>query len=576
MALDGGFIRKLTAELLEAVDCHIDKAYQPSKDELVFLLRKKGFAKRLLMSARPNSARVNFTEEKYENPAVPPNFCMLLRKHFGGAKIISVHQPKFERIIEFSFESTNEMGDRVELKIICELIGNQSNIILVSEEGKIIDAVRRSDIETAKRIIWPGAKYEYPEALIKKDITEISAEEIVKNIKLLPEMPLWKALLSVCDGLSPLICREIEFSAFGREILNTEITDEKPLADALNNIKTALIKGGKPVMLLDENSAPKDFSFYPIKQYGNFYKLKEFATYSELLDAFYSGRDNINRISKSSADLTRLVNNLIARANKRLNLRLKELEDCKNREHLRIYGELIKANIHLISAGTPVARVPNFYDENMAIIEIPLDVTLSPQNNAAKYFKEYKKSYAAEQSLTALTEKDREEIRYLESVLLGLSRCEKASHISEIREELTVAGYIKEKVVNTRKKNPSPKVEEFESPDGFKVLLGKNNMQNDYITTKLADKTDMWFHTKEIHGSHVIVKSGGKELPNATIIFAATLAAKNSKAAASSNVPVDYTPIKFVKKPSGAKPGMVIYTTNKTVFVNPVEKEESV
>lgn len=576
MALDGGFARKLTAELLEAVDCHIDKAYQPSKDELVFLLRKKGFAKKLLMSARPNSPRVNFTEEKYENPAVPPNFCMLLRKHFGGAKIIGVHQPRFERMIEFIFESSNEMGDRVEPKIICELIGNQSNIIMVSEEGRIIDAVRRSDIETAKRIIWPGAKYEYPEALSKKDITEISAEEIVELIKSLPEMPLWKAILSVCDGLSPLICRETEFEAFGKEILNTEIQDEKSLAVAINNIKTALLEGGKPIMLLDENSAPKDFSFYPIKQYGNYYKLKEFNSYSELLDAFYSGRDNLNRISKSLGELTRLVNNLTARANRRLNLRLKELEECKNREHLRIYGELIKANIHLISAGTPVARVPNFYDENMAEIEIPLDVTLSPQNNAAKYFKEYKKSYSAEQSLTVLTEKDREEIKYLQTVLLGLSKCEKTSHIAEIREELTASGYIKEKGGNIRKKTAVPKPEEFISPDGFRVLLGKNNIQNDYITTKIADKTDMWFHTKEIHGSHVVVKSEGKELPESTIVFAATLAAKNSKAKESSNVPVDYTLVKYVKKPSGSKPGMVIYTTNKTVFVNPVEKENPV
>ncbi len=576
MALDGGFVRKLTAELLEAVDCHIDKAYQPSKDELVFLLRKKGFAKKLLMSARPNSPRVNFTEEKYENPAVPPNFCMLLRKHFGGAKIIGVHQPRFERMIEFIFESSNEMGDRVEPKIICELIGNQSNIIMVSEEGRIIDAVRRSDIETAKRIIWPGAKYEYPEALSKKDITEISAEEIVELIKSLPEMPLWKAILSVCDGLSPLICRETEFEAFGKEILNTEIQDEKSLAVAINNIKTALLEGGKPIMLLDENSAPKDFSFYPIKQYGNYYKLKEFNSYSELLDAFYSGRDNLNRISKSLGELTRLVNNLTARANRRLNLRLKELEECKNREHLRIYGELIKANIHLISAGTPVARVPNFYDENMAEIEIPLDVTLSPQNNAAKYFKEYKKSYSAEQSLTVLTEKDREEIKYLQTVLLGLSKCEKTSHIAEIREELTASGYIKEKGGNIRKKTAVPKPEEFISPDGFRVLLGKNNIQNDYITTKIADKTDMWFHTKEIHGSHVVVKSEGKELPESTIVFAATLAAKNSKAKESSNVPVDYTLVKYVKKPSGSKPGMVIYTTNKTVFVNPVEKENPV
>ncbi|MBQ8203242.1 MAG: NFACT family protein [Clostridia bacterium] len=572
MALDGGFVKKLTAELNEAVDCHIDKVYQPSRDELVFLLRKKGFAKRLLMSARPSAARVNFTESKPENPAVPPNFCMLLRKHFSGAKIIAVTQPKTERIIEFSFEATNEMGDRVNLKIICELIGNQSNIIMLGADGRIIDAVRRSDIETAKRLILPGAKYEYPEAQPKRDITLTDEAEIVSLVRNQNEMPLSKALLAVCDGLSPLICRELCHRAFGNDILTTEIADDEPLYREIKLLADALKNGGKPIMLTDENSVPKDFSFYPITQYGNLYKIAEFEDYSSLLDAFYGERDSLSRIAKASGELNRLVNNLLARANKRLNLRLKELEECKNREHLRIYGELIKANLYLIPSGVPCVRVPNFYDENMAEIEIPLDVALTPQNNAAKYFKEYKKSYTAEQSLTELTKKDREEISYLETVSQGLSRCKNSADIAQIKEELTISGYIKNRNQNVKRKSPAPTIEEHISPDGFKVLVGKNNMQNDYLTTKLSDKTDMWFHTKEIHGSHVVVKCGGEEPPQSTILFAALLAAKNSKASASSNVPVDYTMIKYVKKPSGAKPGMVIYTTNKTVFVNPNEE----
>lgn len=571
MAFDGGFIKKLTAELNEAVDCHIDKAYQPSRDELVFLLRKKGFAKRLLMSARPNCSRVNFTETKPENPAVPPNFCMLLRKHFSGAKIIFVSQPEMERIIEFSFEATNEMGDRVNPKIICELIGNQSNVIMLGDDGRIIDALRRSDVETAKRLIVPGAKYEYPEALSKKNILDYPPQEIVRFIRELPEMPLWKAILTVADGLSPLICRELCHRAFGNDVLNTEIKEE-PLIKEIENLISVLRGKGTPVMLLDSNSCPKEFSFYPITQYGGLYNFKQYESYSELLDAFYSEKDTMSRIARASGDLSRLVNNLIARANKRLNLRLKELNQCKDREHLRIYGELIKANLHLIPSGVSSVRVPNFYDENMAEIEIPLDITMSPQNNAAKYFKEYKKSYSAEQSLTALTAKDREEIAYLETVLLGLSKCTETSEIAQIREELLLSGYIKAKNTVNKKKPSALKIEENISPDGFKVLVGKNNMQNDYITTRIAEKTDIWFHTKEIHGSHVVVKSDGKELPQSTVIFAARLAAKNSKAKDSSNVPVDYTLIKFVKKPSGAKPGMVIYTTNKTVFVNPNEE----
>lgn len=571
MAFDGVFVKKLVSELDVAVDCHIDKVYQPSRDELVFLLRKKGFAKRLIMSARPSAARVNFTEAKPENPAVPPNFCMLLRKHFSSAKVVSISQQGLERIIEFTFEATNEMGDKTNPKIICELIGNQSNIIMLGGDGRIIDAVRRSDIETAKRIICPGAKYEYPEALLKNDITKMSAKKVTGLILAQNEMPLWKALLNIADGLSPLICREVVFRAYRNDLLNTQVTDWRPFEREIEALCVAINSNSTPVMLMDEGLAPKEFSFYPITQYGNLYKVKEFENYSELLDAFYDERDNYNRIAKASSDLNKLVNNLIIRANKRLNLRLKELKECKEREHLRIFGELIKANLHIIPSGVPSVRVPNFYDENMAEIEIPLDVTLSPQNNAAKYFKEYKKSYSAEQSLTGLTEKDREEIAYLETVLHGLSRCEKLSDIAQIREELSMSGYIKNKNQGMKKKNVTLTFEEHISPDGFKVLVGKNNIQNDYITTKLSDKTDMWFHTKEIHGSHVVVKSGGEELSDATIRFAATLAAKNSKAKESSNVPVDYTLIKYVKKPSGAKPGMVIYTTNKTVFVNPNE-----
>ena len=307
----------------------------------------------------------------------------------------------------------------------------------------------------------------------------------------------------------------------------------------------------------------------PISQYGNLDTTKRFDTPSELLDAFYYERENAARINKASSDITKLLSNLITRARRRMAVRQKELAENSDREDLRINGELIKANLYAIEQGSAVARVQNYYDENLSTIEIPLDVALTPQQNAAKYFKDYKKSCAAVQSLGALIENDQKEIEYLESVSESLSRCKTLLDVVEIRDELALGGYIRQSGKKSPRKKTATQFTEYTSREGYKIIVGKNNLQNDYITCTLASKGDMWFHTKNIHGSHVVVFCGGAEISEETIIFAARLAAKNSKASTSSNVPVDYTPIKYVKKPSGAKAGMVIYTTNKTVFVTP-------
>jgi predicted ribosome quality control (RQC) complex YloA/Tae2 family protein len=341
---------------------------------------------------------------------------------------------------------------------------------------------------------------------------------------------------------------------------------------AFNKVKNSIEKGGVPVMLSDACAKPFDYSFLEIEQYGKDFEIKSAEGFSILLDKFYAEKENAARVAAAAHDITKLVKNLYSRTQKKLGLRLIELEKCRDREKLRIYGELIKANLYRLNPGDTVARVENYYDENLNVVEIPLNPALSPSKNADRYFKEYKKTYSAQQTLTELTEKDREELIYFESVLDNISRSETLSEIREIREELTVAGYLRRIVQRQKNRVETAKPLEFVSREGYKIMVGKNNIQNDYLTTKLAGKNDLWFHVKGIPGSHVIVFCEGKDVSDETVLYAAKKAAENSKAKASSGVAVDYTPIKYVKKPAGAKPGMVIYTTNKTVYVTP-EKE---
>lgn len=547
MAFDGAFLYKVLAELKTAVDCHIDKIYQPSRDELVFLLRKKGFQKRLLINAKPGFSRVQFTENKYENPAVPPMFCMLLRKYLSAARLMDVLQPALERVAIFVFSTTNEMGDIAEIRLVCELIGNKTNVILVNNDGKIIDALRHSDVETAERLILPGAKYHLPAKPEKLNPITTPVNDILKSTN-------QNSLLSVVDGFSPLICREIETF--------------QSLECGLKTILKDLKENNSPTLIYNALGEPLDYTYTKISQYGASYQNKVFESFSLLLDTFYTQKETSLRINNAARDILKLVSNLKNRTERKLAIRLQELEKCKNREQLRIFGELLKANLYALKRGQDFAEVPNYYSENLETVRIPLDVSLSPSDNANKYFKEYKKTYTAEQTLKALTEKDKEELVYFDSVLDSIERSTTLADITQIREELAEAGYIKQS--QQRKKTaPATQFKEYTSCEGYRILVGKNNKQNDYLTTVLANKNDLWFHVKNIAGSHVLVLCGGNDVSDETILQAAGLAAFNSKAASSSNVAVDYTPVKFVKKPNGAKAGMVIYTTNKTVYVTP-------
>ena len=571
MPLDGIFLSQLKRELQAAVDCHLDKIHQPSRDVLVFLLRKPGFSSKLLLSARPETPRVQFTADTPENPAQPPAFCMRLRKLLGGARITSITQPGFERVLFFEFSAVNEMGDRIAPKLAVELIGRQANLILIGDDGRIIDAVRRSDVETAARMIQPGARYQLPPAQEKVSLLE-PAGDLALRLESAP--CLTRALLDTFDGLSPLIAREVVWRSCGQgDPAYSELTDaqRQALFLALEDLKESICAGGTPTLLSDQTGRPADFSYYPIGQYGSLYQTQAFGSYSELLEAFYGRRETSDQLRQARSALQRVVNQRIARVQKKMQLRRQDLANCENREGLRICGELLKANLHAVARGAPFVDLPNYYDEELKPLRVRLNPALSPAANAAKYFKDYKKTYTAEETLTRLIAQDETELSYLESVLDALSRADSIADLNEIREELLAGAYLRRQEKNAKRAPVTSKPLSYTSSEGFRILVGRNNRQNDVLTLQTAAKNDLWFHTKNIPGSHVIVVCDGKTPGEQTILEAAALAAYHSKARLSSQVPVDYTPVKFVKKPSGAKPGMVIYTTNQTAFVTPSE-----
>ncbi len=569
MALDGGFLHNLIAELQKtAVGTRVDKVHQPSRDEVVLHLRAPKFSQKLLLSARVGAARVNFLEQSPENPKTAPMFCMLLRKYLSGAIIVEITQPQFERVVIFKFKAYNELGDIIHPTLVLELISSSPNIILVDDGGAIIDSVRRSDIEKNVRLIASGAKYRLPPKNEKLS-PNADCEQLISAITANSERKLCDAIMLCVDGVSPLISREMAYQCCGNvdAIVNSVAT--KQLKWMVEKLQSH-INNGTPCLIKKPNGEGFEFSYMPLKQYGTDYSVESFSSFSLLLDAFYSVRDRVERNRRASQDLLKLLTNLSARILRKIVAQKNDLKKCENKEKYRIYGELLKANIYRINRGENSVKVVNYYSEIGEEITIPLNTALSPADNAQKYFKDYKKFCVAERTLAELIEKSEQELRYIESVFDALSRAEDLQDIALIREELALSGYIRI-TENKGQKSAKSMPIEYITDDGFVVLAGKNNLQNDMLTTKIADKHDLWFHTKGIHGSHVIIKCSGKEVSDTAIMQAAEIAAFNSKAKNSSGVPVDYTEVKNVKKPSGARPGMVIYTTNNTVYVTPDE-----
>lgn len=581
MALDGIFLHHIKTELeKEAIGARVSQIYQPNKDELVIGLRTQNGNKKLLLSSRANSPRVHFTEYAPENPAVPPMLCMLLRKRLGGGKLISVRQPDLERILFLDFEAVNELGDKVQLTVATEIMGKYSNIIIINGDGVIIDSLKRVDMTmSSQRLVLPNLKYELPPAQDKLSILNSSADEIIKKIKALDrQMPLNKALLAVLQGTSPVVCREIENKTSVLSKADFDITSfnmtaqiEAVLTEQLNTLSDiAKNSSGTPYMIYrnEDNGKPFDMSFMQISQYEGGATVKCYESFSRLADEFYAERDKADRMKIKAADLYKLLTNTMDRLSRKINLQSAELDRCKNREQLRIFGDLLQANLYRIEKGSESVTVQNFYDENMAEITIPLNPAISPASNAQKYYKDYRKAKTAEKMLTQQIEKAKDELDYIDATLDCVSRAESEKDLAQIRLELIEQGYIKPPKGKQKPPAALPPME-FTSSDGFKILVGRNNKQNDKLTLKTANKNDVWFHTKDIHGSHTIVVTDGKEITETAILEAAQTAAYFSKARESSQVPVDYTLVRFVSKPSGAKPGMVIYVNNSTVYVTP-------
>ena len=579
MPLDALCLSGVVAELKPILTgAKIDKVHQPGRDEMILALRLGRGNGRLLLSASPNHPRLQMTELSRENPDAPPMFCMLLRKHLMGGRILSVEQPHLERIVELRLEVLDELGDRKERRLILEAMGRRANLVLVDDQGRIVDCLRRVDGDmSAQRQLLPGLFYRLPPAMEKADPTALDGAEWLRQVEQAPgESRVDHWLLDTFGGWSPLVCREIAFRAGGRvDVTFDELGPQGRVrvgeaAEAL--LKTVRENSFTPTVISVEKR-PKDFTFFPAEQYEEAGECTAYPTFSALMDRFYEQRENQERIRQKGQDLIRSVTNARDRTARKLANQQRELEATQDRERLRQFGDIITSNLHAMERGMTTLRAMDFYDPDGGEVEIKLDPLLTPQQNAAKYYKEYNKAKTAEEMLTIQLEKGRRELDYLNSVLENITLAEGERDLQEIRQELADTGYLRRQIKGKDKgRRLSPKPMEFRSTAGLRISVGKNNMQNDLLTCKQAFKSDIWFHTQKIHGSHVILWTGGAQPDLQSLNEAACLAAWFSQGRESGKVPVDYTPVKYVKKPAGARPGMVVYTTYETAWVTPDER----
>ena len=578
MPLDALCLSGVVAELKPILTgAKIDKVHQPGRDEMILALRLGRGNGRLLLSASPNHPRLQMTELSRENPDAPPMFCMLLRKHLMGGRILSVEQPHLERIVELRLEVLDELGDRKERRLILEAMGRRANLVLVDDQGRIVDCLRRVDGDmSAQRQLLPGLFYRLPPAMEKTDPTALDGGEWLRRVEQAPgESRVDHWLLDTFGGWSPLVCREIAFRAGGRvDVTFDELGPQGRVrvgeaAEAL--LKTVRENNFTPTVISVEKR-PKDFTFFPAEQYEEAGECIVYPSFSALMDRFYEQRENQERIRQKGQDLIRSVTNARDRTARKIANQQRELEATQDRERLRQLGDIIPSNLHPMARGMATLRAMDFYDPEGGEVEIKLDPLLTPQQNAAKYYKEYNKAKTAEEMLTIQLEKGRRELDYLNSVLENITLAEGERDLQEIRQELADTGYLRRQIKGRDKgRRLSPKPMEFRSTAGLRISVGKNNMQNDLLTCKQAFKSDIWFHTQKIHGSHVILWTGGAQPDLQSLNEAACLAAWFSQGRESGKVPVDYTPVKYVKKPAGARPGMVVYTTYETAWVTPDE-----
>lgn len=582
MPLDAICLRAVTNELDRALaGCRVEKVYQPDRDELVLQTRGAGGARRLLLSIAAGAPRVHFIEVARENPAAPPMFCMLLRKHIQGAKIAAVRQPAVERMLVIELDTTDELGVARRKQLVCELMGKHSNVILCGEDGRIIDALRRVDGDlSGKRQVLPGLFYRMPPAQDKRDPFTLSGAGLAAALDEADgEQTLDRFLLATLLGFSPLLCRELSFRATGDAAKPVaQLTDgERLRLGQVYDDFVAFIEQERwqPYLLTkNEDGAVFDFSFLPVTQYEGLLSVTRMDSFSALLAAFFEKKGQAERMARRAADLHKTVVNARDRLARKLAAQQKELDATQNRAQYKRMGELITANLYQLTKGMNKAQVVDYYDETCPTVEIALDVRLTPQQNAQRYFKLYAKAKTAEEVLNEQLRQGRDDLEYLESVIVLLDEAESERDLAQLREELTQTGVLSARQGRGKKQRAKPAAAKpfyYRTSDGFAVFAGKNNLQNDLLTLKTALKSDIWFHTQKIHGSHVILVSDGRTPTDRAMTEAAMIAAYHSKARHSSRVPVDYTPVRQVKKPAGAKPGMVIYHVYQTAYVTPDE-----
>ena len=568
MAFDAFFLSAVLEEVREkCIGARIDKIHQPSRDTLILQMHSRDHRTKLLFAANPTAPRLHLTTSSPENPAEPPMFCMLLRKHLMGAKLSDISQPPMERAATFTFDCTDEMGFPVQKKLVAELMGRTCNLYLLSPEGRILDCLRRIGLdESAKRAALPGLNYQEPEAVAKQNIHGCDFDGFMTCLTAPGADVLADRLMDTFGGLSPLVCREAALFAAGDTDARIDSLSVDAAADKLALFFEEHLKHPQPYYYAQADGTPKQFAFCPIRQYGG---CQEAESFGALLDMYYTIRDRKDSMRQKSQAVRKTVQNLCTRLTRKLAIQEKELEATYDRERLRQLGDIVTANIHKIIKGQTVIQCEDFYDEEMKVIDIPISPILSPQQNAAKFYKDYARMKNAEKELTKQIELGETELHYLKSVLEELNRAQTDAELEEIKRELQDGGYLRAESGKKKLKQAKLQPMRFESTDGYPIYVGRNNRQNDELTFKLARKDDIWCHASKVHGSHVIISCGGTQPPDDTITQAAQLAAYYSETTGGQNIPVDVTPVKQVKKIPNGKPGMVIYHTYKTVIANP-------
>ena len=580
MALDGITTSAIVSELKAALlGGRIDKIHQPLADEIRMSIRGLGSgAKKIIISANSAHPRIHLTESSRENPMTAPLFCMVMRKHIAGGKIIDIVQPNFERIIILRIESANEMGDITTKNLILEIMGKHSNLILTDETGKILDSIKRVTHEKSSvREVLPGKEYVFPPSQDKKNPLLAEQADFLFSLHLQEGRRLQEFLYQTYTGISPVMAGEI----CTRAGLDASDSCQETTLENSERLFAAFEKTMQEVKAADfcpaiyyqkENNRIVDFAVLKMQQVQGL-AAKPFPSVSALLEGFYQERDNAAHIRQKAQDMRKLVTNHIERCVKKKEIQLKTRRETKGMDLWKKKGELLTANIYAVPQGVTTFKTIDYYEESMPEIEIAIDPAKTPAENAQKYFAKYNKAKRTLAALEIQEKQNNEELAYLESVLNALENAKEDADLSEIRTELAESGFIRRQA--QKKGQPKPKRAKplrYISSDGYEILVGKSNLQNDELTLRTAEPTDLWMHTKDIPGSHVIIRTNGQsELPEATMEEAANLAAFYSKAKNSSMVPVDYTQRKNIKKPNGAKPGMVIYLTNKTIYITPDE-----